>query len=68
VWRSSGVSVRGWRRTGQGALVACSGAGGARDCGCGVAEVADNGEQRLRRSGGDGGRVEKKPRNRNVAA
>jgi hypothetical protein len=49
----SGMSMRGWRRTGQGALVGCSGAGGARNCGRGAAEVADDGEQRLvRRSGG----------------
>jgi hypothetical protein len=34
--------------------VGCSGAGGARDCGCGVAEVADDGEQRVQRSCGDG--------------
>jgi hypothetical protein len=32
--------------------VGCSGAGGARDCGCGAAEVADGGEQRLRRRSG----------------
>jgi hypothetical protein len=29
--------------------VGCSGAGGAWDCGCGAAEVADGGEKRLRR-------------------
>jgi hypothetical protein len=39
------VSASGWRRTGQGALVGCSGADGARDYGCGVAKVADDGEQ-----------------------
>jgi hypothetical protein len=39
------VSARGWRRTGQEALVGCSGAGGARDCGHRAAEVADGGEQ-----------------------
>jgi hypothetical protein len=50
---SSGVSVCGWRRTGQRALVRCSGASGARDCGCGAAEMADDGEQsRWRWSGG----------------
>jgi hypothetical protein len=33
--------------------VGCSGAGGARNCGCGVGEVADDGEQSVRRwSGG----------------
>jgi hypothetical protein len=32
----------------------CSGAGGARDCGCGAAEVADSGEERLRRRFGGG--------------
>jgi hypothetical protein len=41
--------VSGWRRTGQRALVGCSGAGGARDCGCGAAEMADDGEQSWRR-------------------
>jgi hypothetical protein len=45
--------VREWRRTSYEALVGCSGASGARDCGCGVAEAADDGEQRGRRwSGG----------------
>jgi hypothetical protein len=39
------VSVRGWRRTGQGASVRCGGADGTRDCGSGVAKVADDGEQ-----------------------
>jgi hypothetical protein len=43
--RSGCVSARGWRRAGQGALVGCSGAGGARDCGCGVVQVANGGEQ-----------------------
>jgi hypothetical protein len=53
VRRSGGVSARRWRRTGQGALVGCIGAGGARDCGCGVANMADDGEQsRWRWSGG----------------
>jgi hypothetical protein len=52
--RSSGVSVRGWRRTGQGALVGCSGAGGARNCGRGAAELADDGEQSRRRWSGGG--------------
>jgi hypothetical protein len=52
--RSGGVSVRGWKRTGQGALVGCSGAGGARDCGCGAAEVADDDEQRRRQRSGGG--------------
>jgi hypothetical protein len=33
--------------------VGCSGAGGARDCGCGAAEMADDGEQSRRRSCGD---------------
>jgi hypothetical protein len=37
--------VSGWRRTARKALVGGSGAGGARDCGCGAAEVADDGEQ-----------------------
>jgi hypothetical protein len=46
--------MRTWKRTGQGALVGCSGAGGARDCGCGAAEMADDGEQSRRRSCGDG--------------
>jgi hypothetical protein len=46
--------VSGWRRTGQGALVGCSGAGGARDCGCGAAEMADDGEQSRRRWSGSG--------------
>jgi hypothetical protein len=39
VRHSGGVSTSGWRRTSQGALMGCSGAGGARDCGCGAAEV-----------------------------
>jgi hypothetical protein len=51
---SSGVSVRGWRRTGQGALVGCSGAGGARNCRRGAAEMADDGEQSWRRWSGGG--------------
>jgi hypothetical protein len=34
--------------------VGCSGASGAWDCGCGAAEVADDGEQRVRRHCGDG--------------
>jgi hypothetical protein len=42
--RSGGVSANGWRRTVQGALVGCSGAEGARDCGCEAAEVADDSE------------------------
>jgi hypothetical protein len=42
--------VSGWRRTTRKALVAGSGAGGARDCGCGAAEVVDDGE----RDGGGG--------------
>jgi hypothetical protein len=51
--RSGGVSMRGWRRASQEALVGCSSAGGARDCRCGAAEVADGGEKRLwRRFGG----------------
>jgi hypothetical protein len=53
-WRSGGVSTSGWRRTGQGALVGCSGADGAWDCGCEAAEVADNGEERVWWSCGDG--------------
>jgi hypothetical protein len=53
-WCSGGVSVRRWIRTGQGALVGCSGAGGARDCGCGAAEMADDSEQSRRQSCGDG--------------
>jgi hypothetical protein len=44
-YHSGGVSASGWRRTGREALVGCSGAGGAQGCGCGVAEVADDGEQ-----------------------
>jgi hypothetical protein len=36
--------VSGWRRAGQGASVGCGGADGARDCGCGAAKVADDGE------------------------
>jgi hypothetical protein len=66
--RSGCVSTRGRRRAGQGALVGCSGAGGARDCGCGAADVAVDGEQdcggalakvveRRRRSGVKCGRV-----------
>jgi hypothetical protein len=51
---SGGMSTRRWRRTSQGALVGCSGAGGAQDCGCGAAEMADDGEQSRRRSCGDG--------------
>jgi hypothetical protein len=51
--RSSGTSVREWRRTSYEASVECSGAGGARDCGCGVAEAVDDSEQRVRRSCGD---------------
>jgi hypothetical protein len=50
--RSSGVRVREWRRTGLRALVGCSGAGGARNCGCGATEAANNSEQRVRRSCG----------------
>jgi hypothetical protein len=53
--------VREWRRTGYEASVGCSGAGGARDCGCGVEEAADNGEQIAQRwSGGvlSGGEAE----------
>jgi hypothetical protein len=34
--------------------VGCSGAGGAWDCGCGAAEMADDCEQSRRRSCGDG--------------
>jgi hypothetical protein len=59
--RSSGASMREWRKTGYEASVGCSGAGGARDCGCGAAEMADNGEQRAWRwSGGvlSGGEAE----------
>jgi hypothetical protein len=37
--------VREWRRTGLRVLVGCSGAGGARNYGCGATEVADDGEQ-----------------------
>jgi hypothetical protein len=44
--------VREWRRTGLRALVGCSGASGARNCGCGATEAADDGEQRVRRSCG----------------
>jgi hypothetical protein len=51
---SGGVSTSGWRRTGQRALVGCSGADGARDCGCGAAEVANDGKQRRRRRSGGG--------------
>jgi hypothetical protein len=40
----SGARVRKWRRTGLRALVGCSGAGGARNCGCGATEAADDGE------------------------
>jgi hypothetical protein len=59
--RHSGcVSARGWRRTGQGALVGCSGADGARDCGCGAEEVADSGEKGLR--GRPGGGAERRRR------
>jgi hypothetical protein len=52
VWRSGCVSTRGWRRASHEALVGCSGADGARDCGCGAAEVADGSEKRLRRRSG----------------
>jgi hypothetical protein len=34
--------------------VGCSGASGARDCGCGAAEMADDGEQSRRWRCGDG--------------
>jgi hypothetical protein len=55
-WRrrhSSGTNVREWRRIGYEASLGCSGAGGAWNYGCGVAEAADNGEQSVRRwSGG----------------
>jgi hypothetical protein len=45
--------MREWRRTCYEASMGCSGAGGARDCGCGVVEAADDGEQRAWRwSGG----------------
>jgi hypothetical protein len=44
-WRSSDVSVREWRRTGQGASVEYGSADGARDCGCGAAKVANDSEQ-----------------------
>jgi hypothetical protein len=54
VRRSGCVSTREWRRTGQGALVGCRGAGGARNCGCGAAEVVDDGEQRRRQRFGGG--------------
>jgi hypothetical protein len=57
------VSMRGWRRTGQGALVGCSGAGEAQNCRRGAAEVADDGEQSRRRC-----RAEKKPRGENAGA
>jgi hypothetical protein len=50
--RSNGASVREWRRTGYEASVGCSDAGGARDCGCGAAGAADDGEQRARRWSG----------------
>jgi hypothetical protein len=59
--RSSGMSVREWRRTGYEASVGCSGAGGARDYGRGAVEAADDGEQRAWRwSGGvlSGGEAE----------
>jgi hypothetical protein len=52
--RSSGVRMRGWRRTGQGALMGCSDAGGARNCGRGAAEMADDDEQSRRRWCGGG--------------
>jgi hypothetical protein len=44
--------MREWRRTGYEASVGCSDAGGARDCGCGAVEAANDGEQRVRRSCG----------------
>jgi hypothetical protein len=47
--RSSGTNMREWRRIGYEASVGCSGAGGARNCGCGAAEAADDGEQSVRR-------------------
>jgi hypothetical protein len=59
--RSSGTSVREWRRIGYEASVGCSGASRAHNCGRGAAEAADNSEQRARRwSGGvlSGGEVE----------
>jgi hypothetical protein len=34
--------------------VGCGGADGARDCGCGAAEVADGSEKRLQRRSGGG--------------
>jgi hypothetical protein len=44
--------VREWRRIGYEASVGCSGASRARNCGCGVAEAADDGEQRAWRWSG----------------
>jgi hypothetical protein len=41
--------MREWRRTSYEASVGCSGAGGAWDYVCGVAEATDNGKQRARR-------------------
>jgi hypothetical protein len=46
--RSSGASMREWRRTGYEASGGCSGAGEARNCGCAATEAADDGEQRAR--------------------
>jgi hypothetical protein len=46
--RSSGMNVREWRRIGYEALVGCSGAGGAWNCGCGAVEAVDDGEQSVR--------------------
>jgi hypothetical protein len=45
--------VREWRRTDYEASTGCSDAGGARDCGCGAAEAADEGKQRARRWSGE---------------
>jgi hypothetical protein len=49
VWRSGGVSASGWRRTGQGALVGCSGAGGGG--GGGLATVPSGEEVEGRNAG-----------------
>jgi hypothetical protein len=49
-----GVSVRGWRRTGQGASVGSGSDREAPGCGRGAAELANDGEQRVRQWSGGG--------------
>jgi hypothetical protein len=49
-----GVSARGWRRAGCEASVGCGGARETSGCGCGAAELANGGEQRVQRRSGGG--------------